>query len=211
MASPRNTSRADASPWEKFHAYAKTVPYTLRNPLFHWTHLELKRFFGISKILNGDTAREIWDAANGQLATPEFGVQALLQEPARGRALHHGLPHGPADAPPGDRQGEGAAAGLPDIPARQGAGGHHDATAFKKWVAALAATSGVDCANFAGFIAALTQRHDFFHEMGGRLSDHGLQYCPVEECSETDAAAIYAAALSGKTVSPEEPRGSRPA
>ena len=83
-------------------------------------------------------------------------------------------------------------------------GGCRTSEAFQRWVAALTAASGVDCANFAGFISALTQRHDYFHSMGGRLSDHGLPYCPVEECSETDAATIYASALSGKTVSRED-------
>ena len=200
---PEKYITGDASPWEKFHAYAKTVPYTLRNPLFHWTHLELKRFFGIDKVLNGDTSREIWDAANEKLATPEFGVQNLLVS-QRVVALCT------TDCPTDPLQHHKAIAGA-EIPLRvyptfrpDKALGVHDAESFKKWTSSLATASGVDCANFTGFISALTQRHDFFHSMGGRLSDHGLQYCPVEDCSEADAATIYASALSGKGVSQED-------
>jgi glucuronate isomerase len=200
---PEKYITGDASPWEKFHAYAKTVPYTLRNPLYHWTHLELKRFFGIDKILNGDTSREIWDAANEQLATPEFGVQKLL-------ARHRVVALCTTDCPV-DSLAHHKAIADANIPLRvyptfrpDKALGVHDPVAFKKWTASLSETSGVDCANFTGFTAALTQRHDFFHAMGCRLSDHGLQYCPTEECSETDAATIYASALSGKTGSQED-------
>ena len=74
---PERLLTGDADPEEKFHAWAATVPHTLRNPLYHWTHLELKRTFGIEVSLNADTAAEIWKAANAQL--PDLSVQTLLQ------------------------------------------------------------------------------------------------------------------------------------
>ena len=200
---PEKYITGDASPWEKFHAYAKTVPYTLRNPLYHWTHLELKRFFGIDKILNGDSSREIWEEANERLATPEFAVQNLLMNQ---RVVALCTTDDPTDTLAHHKTIAQENPALRVFPTYRPdkALGVRDAEAFKKWTAALATASGVDCANFAGFISALTQRHDFFHSLGGRLSDHGLQYCPVEDCSEADAATIYASALSGKEVPAED-------
>ncbi len=200
---PEKYVTGDATPFEKFHAYALTVPYTLRNPLFHWTHLELKRFFGIDKILNGETSRAIWDEANEKLATPEFAVQKLL---ASQRVVALCTTDDPTDPLAHHAKIAGA-----DIPLRvyptfrpDKALGVHDPAAFKKWTESLAAVSKVDCGNFSGFLAALTQRHDQFHAAGGRLSDHGLVTCPAEDCTEAEAAATYATALSGKTVSQED-------
>src|SRR6056297_153255 len=69
----------NASDWEKFEKWAGTVPYTLRNPLYHWTHLELKRFFGVEKLLGPDTAREIWDQCNARLQTPQYSVRNIIR------------------------------------------------------------------------------------------------------------------------------------
>ena len=68
----------DTSDWEKFEKWAETVPYTMRNPLYHWTHLELKTAFGINKILNKDTAREIFDECNEKLAMPEYSARGMM-------------------------------------------------------------------------------------------------------------------------------------
>lgn len=200
---PEKYITGNASPWEKFHAYALTVPYTLRNPLYHWTHLELKRFFGIDKLLNAETAREIWDAANERLATPEFAVQNLLirqrvvavcttDDPTDSLAHHQAIAEAkiPLRVYPTFRPDKALAI--------------QDTAGFKQWTASLAAASGGDCSDFAGFLGALRQRHDFFHAQGGRLSDHGLQSCPCGDCSEPDAAAIYASALGGQAVPPED-------
>ena len=70
----------EADPWDKFMAWAETVPHTLRNPLYHWSHLELKRYFGIDILLNKDTAKEIWDEANKQLATPQRSARGILED-----------------------------------------------------------------------------------------------------------------------------------
>ena len=200
---PEKYVTGDASPWEKFHAYALTVPYTVRNPLYHWTHLELKRFFGIDKVLNGDTAREIWDAANELLATPEFSVQNLL---IRQRVLAVCTTDDPTDSL--EHHKTVAAAGIPlavyPTFRPDKALAVQDPEKFKAWTAALASASGENCGHFIGFLAALGKRHEFFHAMGGRLSDHGLQTCPAEDCTGEAATAIYAAAQEGKAASPQD-------
>ena len=200
---PEKYVTGNASPWEKFHAYALTVPYTGRNPLYHWTHLELKRFFGIHKVLNGDTAREIWDAANEQLATPEFSVQNLLM---RQRVLAVCTTDDPTDSLEHHKSVAAAKIPLGVYPTFRPdkALGVQDPAKFKEWTAALTKVSGEDCGHFIGFLAALGKRHDFFHAMGGRLSDHGLQNCPAEDCTEESATAIYEAAQEGKAASPED-------
>jgi glucuronate isomerase len=200
---PEKYVTGSATPWEKFHAYALTVPYTLRNPLYHWTHLELKRFFGIDKLLNGDTAREIWDSANEQLATPKFAVQNLL--------IKHRVVAVCTTDDPTDSLEHHKAISEMNIPLRvyptfrpDKALAVHDPATFKRWVTGLAAVSEEDCAVFSGFLNALGKRHDFFHAMGGRLSDHGLQSCPAETCTESAASAIYDAAMGGQAVSAED-------
>src|SRR6476469_3086521 len=77
---PERYITGDASDWEKFEKWAETVPYTLRNPLYHWTHLELRRYFGITELLNKDSARRIYDECNAKLQTPEYSVQGLLRK-----------------------------------------------------------------------------------------------------------------------------------
>ena len=77
---PERFCTGDATPLEKFKAWAATVPHTLRNPLYHWTHLELSRYFGITELLDASNAERIWHAANEQLATPEFSTQGILKK-----------------------------------------------------------------------------------------------------------------------------------
>jgi glucuronate isomerase len=200
---PEKYITGDASPWEKFHAYALTVPYTLRNPLYHWTHLELKRFFGIDTVLNGESARKIWDAANERLAAPEFTVQNLLM---RHRVAAVCTTDDPVDSL--EHHKKIAATGIPlkvyPTFRPDKAMAVQDTEGFKKWVASLAAASGIECSNFTAFLGAVRQRHDYFHLLGGRLSDHGLQNIPAEECGEPEAAKIYSSALAGLTVTPAD-------
>ena len=168
----------EADPYEKFLAFAKTVPHTIRNPLYHWTHLELQRTFGIDLLLNEDTAREIWDEANRQLA--EMPVASLLDK------FNVALV-GTTDDPLDDlRHHQAIAAGslfsktvvVPTFrPDR--ACMIQDGEAFDAYVNRLQSVSGVDCATFEGFLEAIKQRHDFFHEHGARISDHGLTHIPA--------------------------------
>jgi glucuronate isomerase len=193
----------DASPREKFMAWARTVPQTLRNPLYHWTHLELKRYFGIEELLDETTAPAVWDRANELLAGEDLTAHGILRkfrvkavcttdDPTDDLACHRAI----------------AASGLetkvlptfrPDK-----AFNVHQPAAFNEWVDKLGAVSNTDIDGFRNFLEALRKRHDFFHEMGGRLSDHGLTSCFADFCTVADASAVFDNARRGIAASPAE-------
>ncbi len=193
----------DADPFAKFQAWAATVPHTLRNPLYHWTHLELKRYFGIDELLDEESAARIWKKANGQLATSDLTTQGILK---KFNVTHLCTTDDPTD----DLKHHQtlAASGLVTrvLPAFRPdkALGVHECTKFNGWIEALAAASDVDIVDFGSFIDALKQRHDFFHSQGCRLSDHGMNQCYADFCSEKTAGAIFEKARRGKPASPEE-------
>ena len=193
----------DATPLAKFQAWAATVPQTLRNPLYHWTHLELQRYFGVNELLNESSAVRIWKKANQQLARPELTTQGILRsfrvttvcttdDPIDDLKHHEAL----------------AASGLatrvrpayrPDkaLTVNQPA-------AFNEWVNHLAAASNTDIGNLSAFLDALRARHEFFHAHGCRLSDHGLKHCFADFPSDKVAAAIFAKARRGQPVAPQD-------
>lgn len=194
---------ADATPREKFQAWAVTVPKTLRNPLFHWTHLELRRYFGIEQLLEEDTAQAVWSEANRLLAQPGYSVRGLVErmkvevicttdDPA------DELEHHAALAKSGWRV-RVFPAYRPDNALRV-----NQPARFKAWVKKLGEVSGIGTGTLRGFINALSARHDFFHTMGCRLSDHGLERVPALDCTEKKAATIFSAALKGRAASPED-------
>src|ERR1051326_1070167 len=195
------TGEADA--FAKFQAWAATVPHTLRNPLYHWTHLELKRYFGIDELLDEESAARIWKKTNAQLATPELTTQGILK---KFNVTHLCTTDDPTD----DLKHHQAlaASGLVArvLPAFRPdkALAVHDPGKFNSWVEALASVSDVDIADLSSFIDALRQRHDFFHAQGCRLSDHGMNQCHADFCSEKTAAAIFEKVRHGKAVSPQE-------
>jgi len=190
-------------PFEKFMAWARTVPHTLRNPLYHWTHLELKRYFGIEQLLDGGSGPAIWERANACLATDElrtqgilkkFGVKALCttDDPTDNLAFHRQI----------------AASGFetrvypafrPDKSLNV-----HQAEAFNAWTDRLAAAADVHIADLGDLLSALRRRHDDFHRMGCRLSDHGLSCCYADFPSERVAAGIFAKARGGKAATTGE-------
>ena len=195
------TGKAD--PFEKFKAWAATVPRTLRNPLYHWTHLELKRYFGIDELLDASSAERIWRKANERLAAPELSTHGILKkfrvtnicttdDPADDLACHQAI----------------AASGMPTrvVPAFRPdrALGVNQSESFNQWVNRLARASNTDITDFASFLGALKQRHEFFHAHGCRLSDHGLNQCHADFCPEKTAAGIFAKARGGQPVSPDE-------
>jgi len=189
-----------AEPREKFLAFAKTVPKALRNPIYHWTHLELLRYFEIDDLLDESTAPAIWDRANELLSTSDFRVQPLLER-SKVRAVcttddptddlsHHTSHNGTVKLFPTFR---------PDKSMQV-----QNAGSFRKWVEDLEEVSGIDCAKFDGFLDALKQRHTFFHQAGCRLSDHGLTALPLEYGTEKKARRIYTAALAGEDAEANE-------
>lgn len=193
---PERYCTGEASDYDKFLAWARTVPYTLRNPLYHWTHLELKRFFGIDELLNEETAPRIWERANERLATPEMSVRNLLR---RNRVKAICTTDDPVDDLRFHRKVNDEA-GVRMYPTfRPDKALAVDAPEdFNSWIGELERAGGLDCETFEGFLEALRQRHDAFHAIGGRLSDHGLERCCAEPCDEGTAAAIYRSVRRGE-------------
>ena len=188
----------DAEDYDKFLAYARTVPQALRNPLYHWTHLELLRYFGIDDLLDESTAPAIWERANALLAEEDFRVHGLLE---RQRVTVVCTTDDPVDDLAAHRQiqadGKLKTRVYPTFRPDK-ALGVHQPKAFNAWVEKLEAASGEDCTKFGGFLKALEKRHDAFHELGGRLSDHGLNTCPGRFASEKKARKIFEAARKGE-------------
>jgi glucuronate isomerase len=193
----------DASPEEKFKAWAATVPHTLGNPLYHWTHLELVRYFGITELLNERSADRIWKTANEQLATPQLTTQGILK---RFRVETVCTTDDPADD-----LGHHIAFAKSGMSTRvlptfrpDASLAVHRAEFFNAWLNRLRSAAGIDIRKLDDLLAALVQRLDFFHAQGCRLSDHGLDYCPASACSEKEAGAIFAKAIAGQPVTAEE-------
>jgi len=193
----------DASPEEKFLAWARTVPHTIRNPLYQWAHLELKRYFEIDELLNEQTADDTWKRANSLLATGELTTQGILlkfnvrilcttDDPCH--SLEHHLSVNSVDSGfrmyPTFRPDRSLQVSTPD--------------AFNPWIDRLQSVSNVEISSLAAFLKALDLRHKYFHENGCRLSDHGLPYCYANPCSEARSASIFAKVRSGTAASPEE-------
>ncbi len=203
---PERYCTGDASPKEKFLAYARTAPHTLRNPLYHWTHLELSRYFGITELLNEASAERIWDEANQQLAAPELTTQGILRrfsvravcttdDPADD--LRHHLAHATTNP---------ATAIFPTFRPDKALLVNHP-EAFNRWLAALEISSGVSIESAQSLVGALEQRHDAFHAAGCRLSDHGLNHAFADPCTDSEAALIFSHAQDGHPASPHEHAG----
>jgi glucuronate isomerase len=193
----------DADPFDKFMAWARTVPRTLRNPLYQWTHLELKRYFGIDALLDESTAPAIWEKANALLATDDLRAQGILDK-FRVRAVC--TTDDPADDLAYHKRMALLALETRMYPTFRPdkALNVHNPDAFNPWVDRLAAASNTHIAGYADFNDALRRRHDFFHKVGCRLSDHGLSFCYSDPCPEQVAAAIFDKARAGRDVTPEE-------
>jgi glucuronate isomerase len=190
----------DATPYEKFLAWARTVPYTLRNPLYHWTHLELQRYFGINELLDEKSAPAIWERANDELQG--LTTQAILQkfnvevvcttdDPTDDLRHHQAIAKSSLRTQvfPAFRPDKALAIDNPD---------------FIGWVDKLSNAASVEIRDLGSFLEALRKRHDDFHSLGCRLSDHGLNHCYATPCSDGAAAAIFAKAREGRAISEKE-------
>lgn len=200
---PETHCTGNASPLEKFEAWARTVPATLRNPLYHWTHLELKRYFGIDELLDANSAPRVWEHANALLATPELSAHGILSkfkvkavcttdDPTDDLAWHKSIAASPLATKvfPTFRPDKALTVHAPDL--------------FNPWVDRLAEASNTHISTLADFSDALRKRHDFFHEMGGRLSDHGLTHAFGNFPTDAEAAAIFGRARTGHAATREE-------
>jgi glucuronate isomerase len=193
----------DTSDWEKFEKWAETVPYTMRNPLYHWTHLELKTAFGVEKLLKPETAREIFDECSAKLRTPEFSARGLMRhykvetvcttdDPVDSLEYHIAL------------QKEGFE--IKTLPTwRPDKATAVEAPAdFIKYVEKLSEVSGVSISNYNDLIIALRKRHDFFASTGCKLSDHGIEEFYAADFTQQEIEAIFNKVYGGKELTQEE-------
>ncbi|HEY6081150.1 MAG TPA: glucuronate isomerase [Polyangiaceae bacterium] len=193
----------DASDHEKFSAWARTVPKTLRNPLFHWTGLELKNPFGITQLLSETTASEIFDTCNQALEQPALHARGLLEhfrvavvcttdDPAD--TLEHHLAYA---AGPHTERVRMYPTFRPDRALRV-----DQPLEYGAWLSALEVTSGQSISSYRDLLAALSARHQAFHELGCRASDHGLDTLYAEPAGLAEVTATFARARAGQQVSP---------
>jgi glucuronate isomerase len=192
----------DAPDFEKFLAWAKTVPETIRNPLYHWTHMELKRPFGVSELLNESTARSIYDRTTATLQTDGFTTLGLLQQ---FRVAVVCTTDDPVDSL--EHHAELAKRQNPETrvfptwrPDRSLA--IDDPEKWNAWVDALGAASDISIVRFADFWSAIEKRHTFFHEAGCRASDHGLERMFSTPFNEAGLIASFDTLRAGRTLDP---------
>ena len=193
----------DTTDWEKFEKWAETVPYTMRNPLYHWTHLELKTAFGVETLLNPSTAREIYDHCSAMLQTPEHS--------ARGLMLHYNVEtvcttDDPIDSLEYHIQCAEDNFGVKVLPTWRPdkAMAIENPANFKAYIDHLAEVSGVEIRCFDDVLAALQVRHDFFESVGCRLSDHGIEEFYAEEYTHSEIEALFQKVYGGTALSIEE-------
>ncbi len=193
----------DADPWEKFQKWAETLPYTLRNPLYHWTHLELKTAFGIDKVLNPSTAREIYDACNKLLKQPGFSARGLME---RYNVEAVCTTDDPADSLEYHRRIRESGFKVKVLPAWRPdkAMAVDNPIAYNEYVDRLAEAAGMTIASYPDLLAALRNRHDFFASQGCTVADHGVSSFPWAECTEEEATTLFAKVRGGMALSQEK-------
>jgi glucuronate isomerase len=187
---------------EKFQKWAETVPKTLRNPLYHWTHLELRRPFGITdRTLDPDTAQGIWDECGGALSDPAFSTQGLLRTMKVEVVCT-------TDDPTDSLEHHRTLSSLPGIGTRVLPTFRPDKalevsspSAFRRYVELLGEASGETPTNFERFLSALDRRHAYFHDAGCRLSDHGLETVPAEDYTKSDVELAFDLLMRGEPIS----------
>ncbi|MFT4203904.1 MAG: glucuronate isomerase [Chitinophagaceae bacterium] len=194
----------DASDYEKFEKWAATVPYTLRNPLYHWTHLELKRYFGIKEILSEKTAKPIYEEASNKLQTSEYAVCGLLNkmnveiicttdDPIDNLEYHQQF-----------KQQENK--GFKMLPAFRPdkAMNCDDITVLNNYIDKLATVIGKEIHTLAEYLEALKSRHDYFSENGCKVSDHGLENIDAEDFTEMQVTEIFQKIRTGERIDRKE-------
>lgn len=194
----------DTTDWEKFEKWAETVPYTFRNPLYHWTHLELKTAFGIDKLLNPETAREIFEACNDKLQNdPTMTARGLMR---RYNVETVCTTDDPVDSLEYHKAVADSGFEIKMLPTWRPdkAMAVENAAAFRAYVEKLAEVSGVEINKFQDLVDALQKRHDFFESMGCRLSDHGIEEFYAADYTQDEIDAIFNKVYGGKELSKEE-------
>ncbi len=180
----------DTSDWEKFEKWAETVPYTMRNPLYHWTHLELKTAFDVEELLNPKTAKKIYDVCTEKLRTPEYSARGLMKkyhvkvvcttdDPADSLEHHIALKNEGFEIKvlPTWRPDKAMAVEKP--------------AEYRAYIEKLSEVSGVTITKFTDLIEALRNRHDFFASVGCKLSDHGVEEFYAEPYTQSEIENIF--------------------
>ena len=193
----------NASDEEKFMKWAETVPYTMRNPLYHWTHLELQRYFGVTEVLNSASAKRIYDHCAALLKTPEYSVKNLLLK-MNVKVLC--TTDDPIDDLGYHKQIKASGYAIKVLPTFRPdkAMAVDDVATFNSYVTSLAQVVGYGIQDLSTYKKAIGERHDYFHACGGRLSDHGLEHIYAEDYTEEQIAKIFGQLVSGANVSDHE-------
>ena len=193
----------DKSDWEKFEKWAETVPYTLRNPLFQWTHLELRRYFDVDEILNPSTAKKIYDKCSKKLRSKEYSVRNLLRKMNVKVVC---TTDDPVDSLEYHQKIKNDAFEIKILPAFRPdkAMAVDDAAEFKNYLYKLEEASGVQISTFDSYLDALKQRHDFFAANGCSVSDHGLEYIYAEDYSDHEIDSIFNKVFGGSELTAGE-------
>lgn len=192
-----------ASDREKFYAYAETMPYLIGNPLYHWSHLELQRYFGVTEQLSRETAELVYQKANEVTASADFNVHNILKN-SKVRMI------GTTDDPTDDLQWHAQIRENPGVEAnvlptfRPDNGVEIQKPGFVAWVQKLGEAYGKEIKTYADFLTAIQNRMDYFGKMGCCCADHGLCYVPYREAGDAELERIFAKALAGGAVTREE-------
>ena len=200
---PEKYITGDASDYEKFEKWAETVPYTLRNPLYHWTHLELQRYFDVYDILSPATARKIYDECTAKLQTPEYSVRRLIQKM---NVESIGTTDDPLDDLLSHQKikADGFSVKvLPSFRPDKAMNADH-VPEFNTYIKKLAVISGQQITNFNQFLDALKSRHDFFAQQGCTVSDHGLEQLYCEEYTDNEIEGIFSKILDQQVLTSAE-------
>ncbi|MEM6262491.1 MAG: glucuronate isomerase [Bacteroidota bacterium] len=192
-----------ASDWEKFQQYAETVPYTLRNPLYHWTHMELNRPFGIQELLTPDTAESIYYQTQAYLQSPEGSTHGIL---SHWQVKLIGTTDDPTDDLRYHQQLQAAESPFQLLPTFRPdkAFAIEEVETYNAYVDSLGEAAGIEINSYTTLIEALHKRAAYFHEHGCRLSDHGLEYIFGEPAPPQQAANLFSKVRSGTQLSPLE-------
>ena len=195
----------DKTDWEKFEKWAETVPYTLRNPLYHWTHLELKRYFGVTELLSKDNAREIYDHCNNLLGQSDFSTVNLLSKMNVQRVC---TTDDPVDDLSYHKKHRDAQSPVAMVPAFRPDKAMEvtDTSLFLAYLKKLEGVSQIRISDFESYLSALKSRHDFFADMDCCISDHGLEEIYADDYNSSEIRLIFAKLLDEQNLTDTEIR-----
>jgi glucuronate isomerase len=192
----------DKSDYEKFLEWSKTVPKTFGNPLYHWTHLELKHYFGIDELLNEKTAPAIWEEANKKLATKEMSIRSLLK---KDKVEFLGTTDDPTDDLKSHKALRDEGFEITVSPSfRPDKGLNLEREEFIGWLEKLGQVTNSSIETYDQLLDALASRVDYFDELGCRASDHGIDIMFFEAATKEEAAAVFEKRLNGETLNAKE-------